>query len=50
MGRVYWAVSSPAGTVVKDRIFPGDRDEVRRAAAYAGLDLVRRVALGLPVK
>ncbi len=50
VGLVYWAVSSPAGTVVKDRIFPGDRDEVRRAAAYAGLDLVRRVALGLPVK
>jgi hypothetical protein len=35
---------------VKDRVFPGDRDEVRRAAAYAALDLVRRVSLGLPVK
>lgn len=50
VGLVYWAVSSPAGTIVKDRVFPGDRDEVRRAAAYAALDLVRRVSLGLPVK
>ena len=50
VGLVYWAVSSPAGTVVKDRVFPGDRDEVRRAAAYAALDLLRRVTLGLPVK
>lgn len=50
VGLVYWAVSSPSGTIVKDRVFPGDRDEVRRAAAYAALDLVRRVSLGLPVK
>lgn len=50
VGLVYWAVSSPQGTIVKDRVFPGDRDEVRRAAAYAALDLVRRVSLGIPVK
>lgn len=50
VGLVYWAVSHPGGTVVRDRVFPGDRDEVRRAAAYAALDLLRRVAGGLPVK
>jgi len=50
VGLVYWAVSSPHGTIVRDRVFPGDRDEVRRAAAYAALDLVRRVSLGIPVK
>jgi nicotinamide-nucleotide amidase len=50
VGLVYWAVASPAGTVVRDRGFPGDRDAVRRAAAYAVLDLVRRVVMGLPVK
>jgi nicotinamide-nucleotide amidase len=50
VGLVYWAVSHPGGTVVKDRVFPGDRDEVRRAAAYAALDLVRRVTLGLPIR
>ena len=50
VGLVYWAVAHPGGTVVKDRVFPGDRDEVRRAAAYAALDLVRRVTLGLPIR
>jgi nicotinamide-nucleotide amidase len=50
VGLVYWAVSSPSGTIVKDRVFPGDRDEVRVAAAYAALDLVRRVVSGLPIK
>lgn len=49
VGLVYWAVSSPGGTIVKDRVFPGDRDEVRLAAAYAALDLLRRVVAGLPV-
>lgn len=49
VGLVYWAVSSPGGTIVKDRVFPGDRDEVRLGAAYAALDLLRRVVAGLPV-
>lgn len=47
VGLVFWAVSHPGGTIVKDRVFPGDRDEVRLAAAYAALDLLRRVAGGL---
>ena len=47
-GLVFWAVAHPGGTVVRDRVFNGDRDEVQLAAAYAGLDLLRRVAAGLP--
>jgi nicotinamide-nucleotide amidase len=48
VGLVYWAVAHPGGTVVRDRIWSGDRDEVQLAAAYAGLDLLRRIAAGLP--
>jgi nicotinamide-nucleotide amidase len=48
VGVVYWAVAHPGGTVVRDQVFSGDRDEVQRAAAYAGLDLLRRTAAGLP--
>jgi hypothetical protein len=34
---------------VRERVFANrDRDEVQLAAAYAGLDLLRRVAAGLP--
>lgn len=46
-GLVFWAVAHPGGTVVKNRTFHGDRDEVLRAVAYAALDLLRRVAAGL---
>jgi nicotinamide-nucleotide amidase len=48
VGLVYWAVSHPGGTTVRERVFTGDRDEVQLAAAYAGLDLLRRVAAGRP--
>lgn len=47
VGLCYWAVAHPGGTVVRERIFSGDRDEVQLAAAYAGLDLLRRIAAGL---
>jgi nicotinamide-nucleotide amidase len=33
---------------VRDRVFAGDREEVRLGAAYAALDLLRRVAGNLP--
>lgn len=46
VGLCYWAVSHPGGTVVRDRVFAGDRDEIQLAAAYAALDLVRKVAGG----
>ncbi|MFO0759052.1 MAG: CinA family nicotinamide mononucleotide deamidase-related protein [Byssovorax sp.] len=48
VGLVFWAVAHPGGTVVRTRVFSGDRDEVQLAAAYAGLDLLRRIASGLP--
>ncbi len=48
VGLVYWAVSHAGGTVVRDRVFAGDRAEIQTHAAYAALDLLRRVASGLP--
>jgi len=50
VGLCFWAVAHPGGTIVRSRVFPGDRDEVQLAAAYAVLDLVRRVASGLDVE
>jgi nicotinamide-nucleotide amidase len=48
VGLVFWAVSHPGGTVVRHRVFQGDREEVQLSAAYAALDLLRRTAAGLP--
>ena len=48
VGLVYWSVAHPGGTVVKHHVFPGDREEVRLAAAYSALDLLRRIAGNLP--
>ncbi len=48
VGLVYWAVSHPGGTVVRNKVFQGEREEVQIASAYAVLDLLRRIALGLP--
>jgi nicotinamide-nucleotide amidase len=48
VGLAYWAVTHPGGTVVRDRVFRGDREEVQLASAYAGLDLLRRISAGLP--
>ncbi len=45
LGLCYWAVAHPGGTEVGERVFSGDRDEIQLAAAYAGLDVVRRLAL-----
>jgi hypothetical protein len=39
-------VSYAGGTLVRERAFSGDRDEIQIAAAYAAMDLVRRVATG----
>ncbi len=47
VGLVYSAVAHPGGTVVAEATFTGDRDEVQLAAAYAGLQLLRRIAAGL---
>ncbi|WP_437966927.1 CinA family nicotinamide mononucleotide deamidase-related protein [Sorangium sp. So ce260] len=48
VGLCYWAVSHPGGLVVRDRVFSGDREEVQLGAAYAVLDLLRRIAGNLP--
>jgi nicotinamide-nucleotide amidase len=48
VGLVYWAVSHPGGTIMKDRVFGGGRAEVQSQAAHSALDLLRRVATGLP--
>lgn len=43
VGTVFIAVAGPNGIVVKERHFPGDRHQVQKIAAYAGLHLVREV-------
>jgi len=43
VGLVHYAVSSGAGVSDRHVVFTGNRDQVRRRAAYAGLALVRRV-------
>jgi nicotinamide-nucleotide amidase len=48
VGLCYWAVAHPGGTLVRDRIFYGDRNEIQTHAAFAALDLLRRIASGLP--
>jgi nicotinamide-nucleotide amidase len=46
VGLVYWAVAHPGGTIVRDRIFNGDRQQIQTLASYAALSLVRDVCLG----
>jgi nicotinamide-nucleotide amidase len=41
VGLVYFAVSTPKGTVVKEQHFPGERHWIQTLAAYAGLSMVR---------
>jgi nicotinamide-nucleotide amidase len=42
VGTVFIAVASASGTTVTEKHFPGDRQQIQVAAAYAGLDLVRQ--------
>jgi nicotinamide-nucleotide amidase len=44
VGLVHFAVASAAGTTDARAVFTGNRDQVRRRAAYAGLALVRTIA------
>jgi nicotinamide-nucleotide amidase len=47
VGLVYWAAAhGERKTVVRERIFPGDRRQVQMFSAYASLSLVRDVVLG----
>ena len=36
----------PGGTVVKDRVFVGERQQIQLVAAYAGMSLIRDVCAG----
>lgn len=49
VGLVYWALAHAGGTIVRERVFFGDRGEIQLHAAYAVLDLLRRVTTGLPL-
>ncbi len=42
VGLVHWAVALPDRTVHRTRVYRGTRDQVRRVAAFAALELVRR--------
>ena len=41
VGTVFIAVAGPTGTIVKERLFRGDRLNIQTLAAYAGLAMVR---------
>jgi nicotinamide-nucleotide amidase len=41
VGTVYLALASSKGTIVKHRVFGGDRLQIQTLASYAGLQLVR---------
>lgn len=47
VGTVWLAIASPVGDRALRRLLPGDREQIRRRAAQAALDLVRRTLLGL---
>jgi nicotinamide-nucleotide amidase len=42
VGLVHWALASATGTEQRDRVFAGGRLDIRRRAAFAGFDLIRR--------
>lgn len=48
VGTVWIALAGPDGTTTHGFRFRGDRDRIRRGAAFAALERVRRAALGVP--
>jgi nicotinamide-nucleotide amidase len=42
VGLVHWALASATGSVQRERVFVGGRLDIRRRAAFAGFDLIRR--------
>jgi nicotinamide-nucleotide amidase len=48
VGTVHLALAGPAGTQALARLYRGDRDRVRRAAAFEALDLLRRALEHIP--
>lgn len=43
VGLVHWAVATASETRAEQRVFSGNRQDVRRRAAFAGLNLVRKM-------
>jgi nicotinamide-nucleotide amidase len=48
LGLCFWAVAHPGATVVEQAVFGGDRTQVQLRAAYAALDLLRRLVPTAP--
>jgi nicotinamide-nucleotide amidase len=48
LGMVHFAVAGPEGTVASRFLYPGERSRVKLRAAWAALDLLRRVLGGMP--
>jgi nicotinamide-nucleotide amidase len=42
VGLVHWALAAASGTELRERVFIGGRLDIRRRAAFAGFDLLRR--------
>jgi nicotinamide-nucleotide amidase len=42
VGLVHWALARASGTEQRERVFAGGRLDIRRRAAFAGFDLIRR--------
>jgi nicotinamide-nucleotide amidase len=49
VGTVYLGVASRSGVIVNKLFFASERDMIRRYAAIAGLDMLRRLILGVKV-
>jgi PncC family amidohydrolase len=45
IGLVYIGIAAPGATEVRHDVWPGTRDEIRRAAVQAALEMIRRAAL-----
>lgn len=45
IGLVYIGLSRGIDTIVKDFLFPGERDEVKEQSAYYAMDMVRRLLI-----
>jgi nicotinamide-nucleotide amidase len=50
VGLVHYALAGPGETLLRQRVFFGGRQDVRRRAVFAGLDLLRRKLQGLSVE
>jgi len=42
VGLVHWALATASGTQLRERVLSGRRLDIRRRAAFAGFDLIRR--------